>query len=160
MNVCDFLCQYMLCLKYIELIFPWFVKVELFRQQIIITFHIHEHFIYDHPCLFIIYWRFQVGENPLWIWYHIGMPFYTCLCILPHCGIHFCCPHIHPFEILSMKIAIDANARMIFEAHKGVGKAFIVVFSFNSMMEFLLVAKWSTILFFTILVFTWVVFQG
>jgi hypothetical protein len=28
------------------------------------------------------------------------------------------------------------------------------------MMEFLLVAKWSTILFFTILVFTWVVFQG
>ncbi len=51
----------------------------------------------------------------------------------------------HPLlKYLSMKIAIDANARMIFEAHKGVGKVFIFVFWFNSMMEFLLVAKWST----------------
>ncbi len=144
MNVCDFMCQCMLCLKYIELIFPWFVRVALFRQQNTITSHIHEHFIYDHPCLFIVYWSFQVGENSLWIWYHIGMPFYTCLCILHHCGIHFCCPHIHPLKYLNMKIAIDANARMIFEARKGVSKAFIVVFWFNSMMEFLLVAKWST----------------
>lgn len=146
MNVSDFLCQCMLCLTYIELIFPWFVRVELFKQQSTNTSHIHEHFIYDHPCLFIIYWSFQVGENSLWIWYQIEMPFYTCLCILHPCGIHFCCFHIHPLEYLNMKITIDAHARMIFEAYKGVSKAFIIIFLFNSMMKFLLIAKWSTCL--------------
>jgi hypothetical protein len=43
-----------------------------------------------------------------------------------------------------LKIAIDANAKMIFGAHKGVGKAFIVAIWFNSMMEFLHVVKWLT----------------
>ncbi len=150
----------MLCLKNIELIFPWFVKGELFRQQSTITSHIHEHFIYDHPYLLIVFWSFQVGENSLWIWYHIGMPFYICLCILHHRGIHFCCPHIHPLEYLSMKIAIDANARMIFEAHKGLARLSLLFFGLIQWWNSYLLLNGQFVLIFTILVFTWVIFQG